>query len=588
MSPSRAPRPPRRGRSPHTRPLRTRLLVLIGLALFAVCVTMAITTVLTQRAYLLGDLDRRVGEAAERDRNGVLGDGAGTDLGSFDGRGQPIGTISARLGTDGTVLAAEVVRRSGGRGDLGAAQRAALAGVGTDGRPHTRTVPGLGTYRVAALDGGGRPVLTALPMDDVQDALRGLAVVETVVAGAALTVAGCACAVVVRSGLRPLEQVAAMAAEITRTPLERTEVAGSARTPESGAGPGGELTGRADEVAGSARVFGRGPGSGVEVAGSARPFGRGAGSGGEVAGSARVLDHGAGLGSEADRIGAALDRLVDHVEAARVQRLRGEQRVRAAEERMRRFLSDASHELRTPLASIAGYAELMTRGIGLVEPATAWRRVSAESARMTGLVEDLLLLARLDEGHPPGTAEVDLTVLVAEAVRDSRAAGEDHVWRLGRLPDSPALVAGDEAGLRQVVANLLANARTHTPAGTTVVTTVEVTGTSCAIRVRDDGPGIPPTLLPSVFEPFTRADASRSRVSPGHGGSGLGLAVAEAVTKAHRGRIHAESASGRTEFTVQLPALRPVPAPRLPTEADPHERAPVPRTGGEAAAFPRR
>ncbi|MFF2363511.1 sensor histidine kinase [Streptomyces sp. NPDC058122] len=561
MNPSGAHRPARtrpwpRGRSRRTRSLRTRLLVLIGLALLAVCVTTAFTAVLTQRAYLLGDLDRRVAEAAERGRDGVLDGGPGSDtgLGPFDGRGLPTGTITARLDADGTVVAAEVVTRSGGPRALRAAQRSALAGIEPDGTPHTRTVPGLGAYRAAALDGGGRPVLTALPMDGVQDAVRGLAVVEAVVAAGAVTVAGSVCAVVVRRRLRPLERVAATAVEICRSPPGQDEPAGPAAAPGHGTRPPAD---------------------------------------------------------EADRIGAALDRLEGHAETARAERLRAEAETRRAEEgtrraveetrrgeeRMRRFLADASHELRTPLASIAGYAELMNRGTGVVEPATAWRRVSAESARMTGLVEDLLLLARLDEGHPPEAAEVDLTMLVAEAVRAARVAGEGHVWHLAGLPDSPALVAGDAARLRRVVANLLANARAHTPAGTTVVATVEVTDASCAIRIRDDGPGVPPALLPGVFERFTRADASRSRVSPGRGGSGLGLAVVAAVTKAHGGRVSAESAPGRTEFTVELPALRPVPAPRPPTgpvpadpapaDPAPSERAPEPRTGERAVAFPR-
>ncbi|MFI0962562.1 sensor histidine kinase [Streptomyces sp. NPDC021080] len=550
---------------------------------------MAVTTVLAQRAYLLGDLDRRVAEAAERGRDGVLGGGSGTgaDLGSFVGRGQPVGMIAARLDAAGTVIAAEVVRRSGGPHDLGAAQRSALGGIETDGSPRTRTVPGLGTYRVAAL-GGERPVLAALPMDDVQDALRGLAVVETVAAASAVTVAGCVCAAVLRRRLRPLERVADMAAEISRSPLERDESTGPARDTGGDTGPGGVATGRA-------RVPERGAGPGDEATGTALGAEGDTGPRGAATRSAPAPGRGAGRGGEADRIGVALGLLADRAEAARARCLRGEQetrrgeeRVRAGEERMRRFLADASHELRTPLASIAGYAELMNRGTGIVEPAAAWRRVSAESARMTALVEDLLLLARLDEGHPPVPAAVDLAALVAEAVRDARVAGEDHRWRLDRLPDSPVLVAGDESRLRQVVAHLLANARAHTPAGTTVVATVEATDAVCTIRVRDDGPGIPPALLPRVFERFTRADVSRSRVSPGHGGSGLGLAVAAAVTQAHHGRIHAESAPGRTEFTVELPVLPHVPAPRLPTEPAPGERAPAPRAGGEAAVFPRR
>ncbi|MFJ6833822.1 sensor histidine kinase [Streptomyces sp. NPDC091209] len=499
--------------------------MLIGLALFTVCATTACATVLAQRAFLLADLDRRVGDAAERSRSGVLaGPGTGTDLGFLDARGQPTGTIAARLDDGGTVIAAELVTRSGAPRHLGAAQRSALAGVEADGSLHTRTVPGLGAYRVTALDGGGRPVLTALPMDDVQDMLSGLAVVEGVVGAAGLTVAGGVCAVVVRRRLRPLERVVATAVEVTRTTPGHGGVTGPA-VPEQDTDPGGE----------------------------------------------------------AGRIGAALNSLIDHAETSCAQRLYGEEELQRGEERMRRFLADASHELRTPLASIAGYAELMNRGTGLIEPAQAWRRVSAESARMTGLVEDLLLLARLDEGRPSASAEVDLVALVIDAVGEARAAGEDHTWRLAPFPDSPALVAGDEARLHRVVANLLANARAHTPAGTTVVATVEVTGASRVIRVRDDGPGIPPGLLPSVFERFTRADASRSRVSPGHGGSGLGLAVAAAITKAHHGRIHAESVPGRTEFTVVLPAGRFV----TPTGGTPGEYTPAPRSAGAVAPWAR-
>jgi two-component system OmpR family sensor kinase len=340
-------------------------------------------------------------------------------------------------------------------------------------------------------------------MGDVQDMIGRLVAVEGVVAAVGLTAAGCVCAVVIRRQLRPLGRVAATAVEVFRSPLGHGEVTRLTRVPERDTDPG----------------------------------------------------------SEAGQVGAALNRMIDHVESSLAERRRGEEEMRRSEERMRRFLADASHELRTPLASIAGYAELMNRGTERIEPTLAWRRVSAESARMTGLVEDLLLLARLDEGRPLHSAEVDLAALVAEAVWDARAAGDTHNWQLALLLDSPALVVGDEARLHQVVANLLANARVHTPVGTTVVASVEATDASCTIRVRDDGPGIPQYLLPSVFERFTRGDASRSRGNPTEGGSGLGLAIAEAVTAAHGGRIRVESAPGRTEFTLELPPADSVRTP---------------------------
>jgi two-component system OmpR family sensor kinase len=260
--------------------------------------------------------------------------------------------------------------------------------------------------------------------------------------------------------------------------------------------------------------------------------------------------------------------MIDHVESSLTAR-------RHTEERMRRFLADASHELRTPLASIAGYAELMNRGTDRIEPVLAWRRVSAESARMTGLVEDLLLLARLDDGRPLHSAEVDLAALVA------RAAGDGHDWQLELRLDAPALVLGDDARLHQVVANLLANARAHTPAGTTVVASVETDPDRCVIRVRDDGPGIPPALLPEVFDRFTRADTSRARRGPRDGGSGLGLAIVAAIVSAHGGRIDVRSESGRTEFTLELPPLGAEPPPvgaeppLLDTVSGPSAPAPV-------------
>ncbi len=475
--------------------LRTRLLVFISVVLVAVCAVMALTTVFAQRAYLLGNLDDRVTNAAERSLGGAsLHPDLTQDLTFLNESGHPAGMLAARLDADGTVLAAATVGQDAPPQNLTETQIAALKGIATDGGLHTRTVPGLGTYRFTALDNNGVRVLTGLPMDDVQDMIGGLVVVEAVVAAAGLTVAGCVCAVVIRRQLRPLGRVAATAVEVSHAPLCRGEVTGLTRVPERDTDPG----------------------------------------------------------SEAGQVGAALNRMIDHVESSLAERQRSEERMRRSEERMRRFLADASHELRTPLASIAGYAELMNRGTDRIEPGLAWRRVTAESARMTGLVEDLLLLARLDEGRPLQSAEVDLAALVAETVWDARAAGSGHDWRLELCLDEAPLVLGDEARLHQVVANLLANARVHTPVGTSVVAVVEARRGMCAVRVRDDGPGIPPDLLPTVFERFTRADASRARATAGSG-AGLGLAIVAAITSAHGGHIDVHSEPGRTEFTVELP-----------------------------------
>lgn len=488
------------------RAMRTRLLLLVSATLVVVCLAMALATALFQRAYLMGDLDDRVVDAAERSLGGAaLHPESSSYLGFLQESGHPVGMLAARLDTDGGVLSAAVVTQNVPPRNLSGAQRAALSGLMADGSQHTRTVPGLGAYRVTVLRSDGARVLTGLPMSDVEHMISELVLVEAVVAGAGLALAGGVCAVVVRRQLRPLGRVAATAAEVSRGPL------GS----------------------------------------------------GEITGLTRVPAHDTDPDSEAGQVGAAFNHLLDHVESSLAERQRDEERVRHSEERMRRFLSDAGHELRTPLASIAGYAELMNRGTGLVEPALAWRRVSAESARLTGLVEDLLLLARLDEGRPLESAEVDLVALVAEAVWDARVAGDGHDWHLELSLDAPVSVTGDAARLHQTVAVLLTNARTHTPPGTRVVASVEPADEHCVIRVRDNGPGIPPALLPTVFEPFTRADPSRSRTAPGSGGSGLGLAVAAAITGAHAGRIRVESTPGRTEFTIELPAATATGAQRV-------------------------
>ena len=170
---------------------------------------------------------------------------------------------------------------------------------------------------------------------------------------------------------------------------------------------------------------------------------------------------------------------------------------------------------------------------------------------MTRLVEDLLLLARLDSGRPLERRPVDLARLCADLVSDAHAAGPDHHWNLD-VPPEPLLVSGDDARLHQVVANLLANARVHTPAGTTVTLALNSDGGTAILRVMDDGPGIPVTLQSEVFERFARADTSRSHVD---GSTGLGLAIVSAVVAAHNGTITLRSAPGNTEFTVRLPLM---------------------------------
>jgi two-component system, OmpR family, sensor kinase len=292
--------------------------------------------------------------------------------------------------------------------------------------------------------------------------------------------------------------------------------------------------------------------------------------------------------TEVGQLGAAFNQMLGHVESALARR-------QASEGRLRRFAADASHELRTPLAAIRGYAELARRYRGTLPPEVehALGRVESESARMSALVEDLLLLARLDAGRPLESRPVDLTRLAIDATSDARAAGPDRRWQL-ELPEGPVQVRGDDQRLYQVIANLLSNARTHTPAGTTVTVAVGTrspggaagtvggaagtvggaagtvggaagtvggaAGTKAGVAelsVTDDGPGIPAELQPDLFERFVRGDSSRSRAA---GSTGLGLSIVAAVIAAHHGTVTVDSQPGRTRFVITLPLL-PDPPP---------------------------
>jgi two-component system OmpR family sensor kinase len=253
-------------------------------------------------------------------------------------------------------------------------------------------------------------------------------------------------------------------------------------------------------------------------------------------------------GTEVGDVGFALNQLIGSVDRAIEQRNRSEQRLRS-------FVADASHELRTPLAAVRGYAEM----IRLTEPLTdrgqdALGRVLQQSDRMGSLVEDLLLLARLDAGRELRRGEVDLGELVMDAVMDATAAGRHHHWTVD-VPEEPVTVLGDRQQLAQLVANLLGNARKHTPDGTTVLVRLQDEATdgvgTVRLTVQDDGPGIDPQLKAGLFDRFVRGDTARTTRE---GSTGLGLSIVRSVAHAHGGEATVESEPGRTVFTVELPA----------------------------------
>jgi two-component system, OmpR family, sensor kinase len=258
--------------------------------------------------------------------------------------------------------------------------------------------------------------------------------------------------------------------------------------------------------------------------------------------------------SETGRLAAALNVMLGQIQAAFDERAR-------SQDRLRRFVADASHELRTPLTSVRGYVELLRQGA--VPPAgvdDALRRVQDESARMGALVDDLLYLAHLDDAHldsahPGGRfllrlAEVDLSAVVRDAVADASAVEPDRAFTLDAPPR--ATVVGDADALRQVVGNLLANVRVHTPATAAVIVTVTAADREIRLEVRDTGPGMPPDVVERIFDRFYRASGSRDRV---HGGSGLGMSIVAAVAATHGGTARVRSVPGQgTTVTVTLPA----------------------------------
>ena len=459
--------------------LRTRLLVgLFGL----VSVGLGAVNLLTYRAlhaFLLDRVDEQVLAAVDPVAGRVL---------PTDRRGRPPssqavpgGTYGAWIADDGQVLARVYFGYEAE--DLESLPQPALDGDDLD-RQKPFTTRGTGQdagagFRVLTRPVGpvGGTLVVAVPMHDVVQTLRRLVAIELVASGAVLAGVAALAFVVVRAGLRPLEDIGTTAGAIAAGDLSRRVEPAEPRT-------------------------------------------------------------------EVGRLGLALNAMLAQIQSAFEAR-------KASEDKLRRFVADASHELRTPLTSIRGYAEMFRRGASErpEDLATAMRRIEEESARMGVLVEDLLLLARLDQGRPLERQPVDLAKVAADAVQDARAVEPDRPITLEG--SEPAVVLGDELRLRQVAANLLANARQHTPPTAAVHVDVRRENGSAVLQVADEGPGLFPEDAAKVFERFYRADPSRNR---NQGGTGLGLSIVAAVAEAHGGRARVESEPGRgATFRVELP-----------------------------------
>ncbi|GLY96202.1 HAMP domain-containing sensor histidine kinase [Actinoplanes sp. NBRC 103695] len=500
---------PSRWRSPRGWSLRTRLVAILIVLLAALGLLVGATAQIFLHKTLYDRVDDRLTDATSR----TLGRPPGSNRSFFRSLnpikesppgGSQTGSIIVIWGSNPEtgapgVFGGEVQytqpttdetfdpRDAGGYAELPTSAVSTLAALAPNGEHVEVDLGGdRGDYLVSSNFVENEVVVTGLPLGETQSTLLQVGLVIGGGILLSLVAAGLAGAYIVRRTLKPLDRVAATATRVSELRLDRGEV---------------ELAQRVPAADTDSRT-------------------------------------------EVGQVGAALNQLLDHVGSALEARHNSEMQVR-------QFVADASHELRTPLAAIRGYAELSRRSRQPIpeEVGHVLRRVESEALRMTALVEDLLLLARLDAGRPLEHEPVDLTMLVVDAVSDAHAAGPRHDWQLA-LPEEPVAVIGDGARLHQVLANLLANARTHTPEGTTVTVGVRATDHEALLTVTDRGPGIPAELQPHIFKRFARGDSSRSRAA---GSTGLGLSIVYAVVTAHGGTVAVESAPGRTEFTVRLP-----------------------------------
>ncbi|WP_433803659.1 sensor histidine kinase [Actinomycetospora sp. CA-084318] len=500
------------------RSLQARIVLTTMVLLFVVCAVVGVGAALSLRHYLTQQLDQEVIRTLGFVAN-PLGNGDGRRPpppdagGGFGGGDSPTSRIEIRS-VDGRVVSA--IALGGFRGvdqpialaDVDPVLAVTPSGSGDPSdeadRPRVETIdlPALASsYRLSARQADdGSVVYFGISTGRMDDTVGSLAIYETIIFGGGVLVAGVVAAFATRATLRPLHRVSATARRVSELPLERGEVQLEDRVPAADADPR----------------------------------------------------------TEVGQVGAAFNRMLEHVARSLAARQESETRVR-------QFVADASHELRTPLAAIRGYSELARRRMGAGgtgsdelpdEVGAMLERVGSQTERMTLLVEDLLLLARLDAGRPLAREPVDLARVVLDAVSDAHAASPEHHWAL-ELPDDvdeePAeiTVIGDPERLHQVVANLLANARTHTPGGTNVVVELARAGDEVRLVVRDDGPGIAPDLLPHVLERFARGDAGRARTT---GSTGLGLSIVSAVVTEHGGIVAVTSVPGDTRTTVVLPA----------------------------------
>ena len=460
--------------------LRARLLIgVISLVIVGLLIA-NVATYLALQSFLFSRLDSQL----------ITGRGPAVTVlgGPGPGRGQntqfPIGTVVELRNPDGTLIGSPL------RYDFDSSNSKALPVVpmplphGTEKNPAVLTLQGSGVgaerYRAAIWPEDsfhGNYVVLAIPMDDVTSTLSQLLGLELTISLAVVGATALLALLIINLGLRPLQRMGAVAADIAAGDLSRRVEPATERT-------------------------------------------------------------------EIGRLGLALNSMLAQIEAAFAERTESNQR-------LRRFVADASHELRTPLTSIRGYSEMLRRGASdsPTDSEQARRRIEEESIRMTGLVDDMLVLARLGQGRPLEKEPVDLKAIAIDAVADARVVAPQRQITLNA--NGTVTVNGDDTRLRQVMGNLVRNALVHTPASSPIEVSVAAGDDTATMSVADHGPGLAPEDVDRIFEPFYRADPSRSRDS---GGAGLGLSIVSAVVTAHGGKVHVhETEGGGATFDVELP-----------------------------------
>jgi two-component system OmpR family sensor kinase len=466
-------------------PLRRRLIVGATMLVLVTLLLSAAATVFALRA----SLDERLNQDVQVGLDLAARPGPGgpsSDAPSGSGPRPRIDALNVVFASDGAVLSSSYVGPNGDSVSLTSSQHRALwDAVESATEPVSVDLGGtLGSFRVAERAVDGTVVVSGLSMRDVTATITSLGTILAAVTVTAIIVAAAGIAWLVSTMTNPLRRIADTAERVS----QRSLAEGAVTLPER-----------------------------VELADDPR--------------------------TEVGRVGAALDALLSNVEDALGARQQSEDRLRA-------FIADASHELRTPLASIRGYAQLaLADGSDPESPRTrSLDRIESEAERMGRLVDDLLLLARLDAGQELRHETVDVALIAIESVDDAHAADPTREWLVE--VDGAVEVNGDAGRIRQVVINLLANARMHTPPGTRVTTTVEHDDAHARIIVADEGPGIAPDVLPRLFDRFARGGSARDRAS---GGAGLGLSIVSAIVEAHGGTVDVSSDAGGASFMVVLP-----------------------------------